>query len=156
MGVFLTPLRIEEFVIDGESQDNQWVMLAPLVFRADDGRVFTVPRGFVFDLASIPRVLRSVFNVNGKSRAPAALHDYFYCTQMVSREQADDLFREALLCRKVDLVERNVMWVGVRSGGWVYWNKRDKDSLGAGDFVPTGYFKDTDELQYCPAPRLVA
>lgn len=147
---FLTRLRIEEFVVNGVSQDNQWVVLAPLAFRDSKGRIWTVPRGFVMDLASIPRPLKSVFNVNGKSRAPAVLHDYLYCTQPVSREEADALFLEAMECRRVIWPSRNAMWAGVRAGGWIYWNKREVDSLGAQDFVPLGYFKATDDLQYCP------
>lgn len=82
-------------------QPDRWRLAAPLVwsFRPDLVGAIIVPSGFETDLASVPRFLRDrkAFDVNGRSRRPAILHDYLYATGMGGKDFADDLFREALL-----------------------------------------------------------
>lgn len=139
-GVFTSALNLLEYEPAGIPQANLWVVASPLVFKTD-AAVITVPKGFVTDLASIPRPLRAVFNVNGLSRAPAVLHDYLYCSQQFSRAEADALFLAALEARKVPRLERYSMYLGVRAGGWIYYNKRKAgQGLSLEDFVPPGYF----------------
>lgn len=72
------------------------------------------------------------------------------------RSQADEIFRIALLATGSDaftkpLVEERftetqarVYWLGVRSGGWYYWNKR-KDGIRIGyDFMPLKELHDME------------
>ena len=59
-----------------------------------------VPRGFVFDGASIPSRLWSVVELHPYSSKvvdAAVVHDYLYCSQKLDREQSDDVFRRILL-----------------------------------------------------------
>lgn len=112
---------------------GEWVMLAPLPFVTEAGEVITVPAGFVTDLASIPSPFRPVLDRNGKSRKPAVLHDWRYCLKAGTRADADALFLEALKAEGVSLVERWAMYLGVRAGGWLYWNKRT--GLAPSDFT---------------------
>lgn len=130
---FLTPLDLRAY------KPGEWVLLHSLIYRAEAGRRFTVPRGFITDLASIPRPLRGLLNQNGKSRRPAVLHDFLYCVQSMTRAQADALFLEALKAAKVNAAVRYVMWAGVRAGGWAYWSKR-AGGISRDDFVSPDYF----------------
>ena len=120
--------------------DREWIVLHDLEWRSDTAHVI-VPRGFVTDLASIPRPLRGLLDVTGPSRAPAVLHDYLYCFQRdaagtpVTRRWADDLFRIALAGAGVSLVTRSLYWSGVRLGGWRYWGRRGRAPLNADDFA---------------------
>lgn len=116
---------------------GEWVVLAAMRYVPRDGRMITVPAGFVTDLASIPALLRSVYNVNDASRQPAVLHDWLYCSQQTSRAEADSLFLEALDRAGVGWLKRRSMWLGVRAGGWLYWGKRE-GGLEAGDFSAAG------------------
>lgn len=113
---------------------GEWAVLRPLTFRAADGRAFTVPRGFVTDLASIPALVRPVLDRNGRSRRAAVLHDFLYCTQPVARDDADELFDEALALDKEPWWSRTAMYAAVRLGGWLYWNQRSSGEPD-GDFV---------------------
>jgi hypothetical protein len=131
---FLTPLDLRAYL------PGEWVVLTALVYQALAG-IYSVPRGFITDLASIPRVLRSIYERNGLSRRPAVLHDYLYCAQLTTRAEADALFLEALAAEGVGWAMRRSMWLGVRVGGWVYWNRR-ADGMRADDYVPAGYFED--------------
>lgn len=133
---FLSNLDLREY------RPNEWVVLSALRYRGRQGCV-DVPRGFITDLASIPQALRNVFNVNGRSRKAAVLHDYLYCTRglgRLSRAECDALFLDALSDCSVDALQRRLMWAGVRVGGWVYWNKREDGLRSDYDFVPSTYF----------------
>lgn len=122
------------------SEPDEWIVLNDFEWKSEDAHV-VVPRGFITDLASIPRPLRNLLDVTGSSREPAVLHDYLYCHQRdadgnpVTRAWADGLFRRALADRGVSAVTRNLYWSGVRVGGWLYWGKRGRDPLNKNDFA---------------------
>lgn len=130
---FLTTLDLRAYKV------AEWVVLLALIFENRDGKRFTVPRGFITDLASIPRPLRWLFDVNGLSREPAVLHDFLYCIQYTTREEADALFLEALESVGVGWATRYSMWLGVRAAGWLYWSDR-YDGINQEDFVEADYF----------------
>lgn len=103
--------------IDG----TRWVLTENLTFQANDGRVFEVPRGFQTDFAS-SRILRwDLLPRRAAFSEAAVLHDFLYATGKVSRLEADQLFREALL------LQGNSRWVaakayyGVRMFGGKAW-----------------------------------
>jgi len=138
-GKFLTRLVLDEHEIDGKSISGEWVMRFPLIYRSSTDCQYVVHRGFIHDLASIPRILQNVFQVNDEGRAAATLHDWLYCSQKTTRAQADALFLEAMAVRGVGWLQRHTMWAAVRSAGWIYWNKR-KNGMTSEDFVGPGYF----------------
>jgi hypothetical protein len=137
--MFKTALDLREY------HSNEWVVLTDLIWESSiSGQRITVPKGFITDLASIPAALRGILNVNGPSRSPAVVHDYLYCCQVLSRERSDEILREALESRGVDIITRNAFYSAVRSFGWIYWNKRledDNDHFHY-DFVPPEYFNN--------------
>ncbi len=138
---FLSNLDLREY------RPNEWVLIADLCYRGTPLKRIEVPRGFITDLASIPQAFRNVFNVNGRSRKAAVLHDYLYCTQglhgALTRELCDAVFLDALADCGVDLVQRRLMWAGVRAGGWVYWRKRADGLRIEYDFAPAGWLEDS-------------
>lgn len=131
---FLTPLDLRAY------KPGEWVVLLALIYMAKDGVRHIVPRGFVTDLASIPRLFRDLFDVNGLSREPAVLHDFLYCIQYTTRAEADALFLEALEAVGVGRAARYAMYLAVRSGGWMYWGKRDEG-------ITQEDFADLDEVE---------
>lgn len=110
--------------LDIGDRDDEWILAGELIYVSRAGEVFVVPRGFVTDLASIPRLLYAVIPVNGRHRAAAILHDWLYETQRTTRAVADALFLEAMADSGVRWSQRWVMWAGVRVGGWVPWGNR--------------------------------
>lgn len=137
---FISLLNLQEYTPRGVPVPDEWVVLDPLIGLRANGDKIIAPRGFITDLASIPRVLRGAFNVNGLLRAPAVLHDWLYCSQRYSRAESDAIFLEAMEARGVDRFTRYGAYAAVRSFGWIYYNKR-KAALGlsAEDFAPPGY-----------------
>jgi hypothetical protein len=105
---------------------REFLLVKELIW--DDGKQrIVVPERFVTDFASIPKALRIIFDVNGRSRRAAVLHDYLYCARSLygfTRREADDLFLTAMVAEKVGFFERRTMHAGVRAGGWAHWKKR--------------------------------
>jgi Protein of unknown function (DUF1353) len=124
--MFVTKLILSDF------NPNEWVLESALVWH-DRVKRIEVPRGFITDLASIPRGLRAVLNVNGRSRKAAVLHDYLYCEHKLNRSKCDALFLSALVAEGMNSALARTYWLGVRAGGWLYYNKRT--GLTIEDFV---------------------
>lgn len=93
---------------------DQWVL-------AEDWEClgYTVKKGFVSDLDSIPRAVPLLYSfLKGHVRAEALLHDWLYRTGEVSRSKADKLFLQAMLQRgHVDRFRAYLMYLGVRVFG---------------------------------------
>lgn len=76
-----------------------WYLAEDLVYVGSRG-IITAPRGFITDLASIPRAFRNLAltDVDGISRRPGAIHDWIYAgCRWMGKAIADDILREALL-----------------------------------------------------------
>ena len=116
-GQFLTKLCFEDLL------NRKFRLLSPLVYRAGDGAIITVPENFVTDLASIPRGLWNILPPIGNYDAAAVLHDRNYTIQDMSRSRADALLREAMEVCGVGRVTRALIWSGVRAGGWKAWRQ---------------------------------
>lgn len=87
---------------------------------------FTVPRSFVTDLDSVPRIPFIHARYKGRTVAGAVLHDYLYHRQLVSRKKADWVFLRAMEDEGVPRRFRYPIYIGVRMFGWIGWiiNKR--------------------------------
>lgn len=94
----------------------------------------TVPAGFETDFASIPRILRLIIPKLGRHNKAAVIHDYIYQFHRVyiepyvllgfDRLMADQCFRDGMRDRGVSRWERELMFLAVRSFGWLAWVKR--------------------------------
>lgn len=96
------------------------------------GGKIVVPKGFVSDLASTPRITWSLIPPTGKYKTSAIVHDWLYYSGLVSQKQSDDIFLYLMRSHKVDPVKRCVMWLGVRLFGFLAYKKhrkQDKNQL---------------------------
>jgi hypothetical protein len=82
-----------------------------------------VPKGFVTDLASIPRLFYSALRPDGEYAYAAIIHDYLYWDQQTSRETADEIFRLAMVDFKVDKRVAATIYNAVRLGGALSWKR---------------------------------
>ncbi|OHB78646.1 MAG: hypothetical protein A2W31_15260 [Planctomycetes bacterium RBG_16_64_10] len=87
-----------------------------------------IPKDFVTDLASVPRVWWRVFPPAGTYAAAAVVHDWFYQhPQGVSRFLADAIFRDLMDAMQVPWWKRWFMWAAVRLNSWRYWHEDMED-----------------------------
>ena len=100
---------------------EEWVLTAQCIYQSDlpgDNNkpvLVTVPKGFITDLASIPRIARFFIIKNGRHRAAAIVHDYLCRLKMeFSRVLADKIFLEAMKISDVPRLRRWLMFAAVR------------------------------------------
>lgn len=84
--------------------------------------VVSVPAGFVTDFASIPKAFHNILPPTGKYGKAAVIHDYLYRTPgIATKDEADQVFLEAMTALGVGWMTRNIMYQGVhRFGGSSY------------------------------------
>jgi hypothetical protein len=124
---------------------RNYVTSNPIVYEVmHTTKTIVVPKGFVTDLASIPRLFRILLPRDDVYMLPAVIHDYLYWTQGCSRSEADSVLFLAMKEYEIDPFRRWIIYLGVRwFGAWAWRaNSRLKDG-GEKDSYPesswTGY-----------------
>lgn len=90
-----------------------------------DGVTYSVPQGFTTNLASIPRILWSIYSPNEANTIPGAvIHDYLYfCPGEMTRLEVDDIFYDALIYKHVSVFTAFKYWLAVRIFGMSHFNR---------------------------------
>jgi hypothetical protein len=112
--------------------EPMYFLLAPITWRRDSlesdlPAEVVVPRGFVTDLASIPRVFFSLLRPDGEYAHAAIVHDYLYWTQSTSRLAADRVFELAMRDLEVNPLTIDVLSTAVRAAGEAAWAQNAED-----------------------------
>lgn len=112
---------------------RQLAFLTPLMGGYSTGCI-VVPAGFLTDLASIPRLFWRVLPQVGKYDAAAVVHDFLYQRPAdtgrpvevggaFTRAEADRVLFDAMVALGVAPWQRWAIYLAVRIGGWVVWNR---------------------------------
>ncbi len=128
-GRFSRSSRVE-FLADGRSVR----IVREFSFIRPDGGWIKVPRGFVCDGASIPRILWPLSGgpFEGKHRDAALVHDALYASHRCAkhtgdqfdRATADRVFYEAMRAGGVDAIRATCKYLAVRMFGGRAWNAK--------------------------------
>lgn len=97
-----------------------------------DGINYVIPKGFVFDGASVPKFFRSWLSPMGVLLIAGLIHDYGYKygelrtkgksqNRPVTRAKMDKIFREINIEDNGFKTLNYIAWYGVRLGGWIPW-----------------------------------
>jgi hypothetical protein len=115
-----TLLLVEEAGHDASGR-AVWELQRPLWFESDQYGDIVVPVTFRTNYASVPRAPFVFWLAGERSYKEAALHDWLYTVHSLTREQADDVFLEALLLNPLipaglaHTMHRGVRWFGQSS-----------------------------------------
>ena len=85
-----------------------------------------VPKGFITDKASVPRVPIIYWFFGDRAHRESVLHDYLFQTHLVSFTKANAIFREAMAARDKNFLVRGGMWSGVAIGGYFSYRSGPK------------------------------
>ena len=102
-----------------------FALLSPVGWtpKAYKRKAITVPRGFVTDFASVPRLFWSIFPPIGRYGYAALFHDYVYWQQIGTRNEADLVFRDTMDELEVPAWKRAVLFWAVRLFGFIAWRQ---------------------------------
>jgi len=123
--MFLTSLVVEEC-------KEKWMLVEPLKYQTWEGDLIVVPKGFITDFASVPRIPVAYFLAGNTAHQSATLHDYLYSknnkySSIYTRKDADRILREAMQDEGIWWWRRWLMWAGVRGFGGVFYKKKLKE-----------------------------
>lgn len=102
---------------------GKWKLCDNMIVHVDD-TYHVVPRGFKTDLASVPRLLWSLYSpIDFNSIASGVLHDWHYCCQPnITRKQADLIFYYGLREHGMSKGRSSLYYYVVRSWGWLFYS----------------------------------
>jgi hypothetical protein len=107
-----------------------YIVEEPLSWKPDVDQngfpTFTVPKGFVTDLASIPPIFWSVLRPDGEYAYAAILHDYMYWTQKWPKDQADSVLKRCMEDFKVPTLKVEAIYTAVKDFGKSAWQQNAK------------------------------
>ncbi|NWA28516.1 DUF1353 domain-containing protein [Pseudomonas gingeri] len=96
--------------------DDVFIVATPLRYAiTTTSYTVEVPRGFITDLASIPRSLWWWESKTDRSMAPAIIHDFLYWDQGCSKDEADAVLSLAMDDNGVSPTKRALIYAGVRT-----------------------------------------
>lgn len=110
----------------GEFGDGK-ILLSTFVWRDPVCGVIEVPKGFIFDGATIPRLAWTLIGVTPYDNDiihAAVVHDWLYATRSLSRKLSDDVFKRIMLTeRRLNRFSIRLIFRSVRIGGGRAYNK---------------------------------
>lgn len=95
--------------------DRMWRLDRAVTYRGRDA-TFVVPAGFCSDFATVPRILWWLVPRTGRHGPAAVVHDWLCVSKIISRRDADGVFRRALRELDTPILLRWLCWAGVRFG----------------------------------------
>lgn len=121
---------VERARVTNNNSKPKYMLLKKLRFKLSNGKKITIPKGFVWDLSSVPRFLWGLLPPDGDFEVASLIHDYLYITKSSSQKFADD---EMLKWSKVMSGTHNkisirnfdnqVRYVAVRLFGWIVYHR---------------------------------
>jgi hypothetical protein len=93
-----------------------WQLTEELAYESDYlGRTIYVPKGFITDFASVPRVPGAFLLLGDRAHEAAVVHDYLYAyghTMGITKDMADKVFLEAMEETSVESVLNKIEYLG--------------------------------------------
>lgn len=104
-----------------------YFLTSPISWKPNLGQAdyleVVVPRGFVTDFASIPRMFWSLFRPDGDYAYAAVVHDYLYWEQKRDPAEADHIFKLAMGDFEVGKITKAIFYAAVRLVGDIAWEE---------------------------------
>ena len=115
---------------------RNWEITKDWKYRMN-GNEYVIPKGFIFDGASIPKFLRTFFSPVGVLLVGGLVHDYMYKYSalkrtgkggllLVDQKKADQIFRDINIEVNGFYFMNYLSYWSLRLGGWVAWNGHRK------------------------------
>ena len=109
----------DELVV--KSIGSKWELVEPFTFyyKTAYGSItdVVIPKGFITDFASTPKILYPVFPPIGKYNKACIIHDYLYQNKALPRKTCDLYFLQAMEVLGVSKWRRYSMYYAVRLFG---------------------------------------
>ncbi len=119
----------KERLYSADDKSKQYLLLTDIYAELSDGTKINIPRGFKWDLSSVPRLLWPILPPDGDFEIAALIHDYLYrFTDKKADKIGDRKFADKEMYLWSKAVNNSHWWfridnylryVGVRAFGWL-------------------------------------
>jgi Protein of unknown function (DUF1353) len=127
-------------------KDPIYFLLKPITWKPNPGQdnlpEVHVPKGFVTDLTSVPRIFWTLLRPDGDYTYPAIIHDFLYWTQYLPRPSADLIFEFAMQDFGIDSTTTATIYHAVRLAGQSAWDQNAADKASGEKRVLKRYPQD--------------
>lgn len=97
----------------GTNKISHYRLIETLTIELSNFTVITIPKGFEWDLASVPRAIWSICSPDNDAELAYLIHDYLYRTQILPKKEAD---------------AEMYIWATVTNGTRSYFSTRNIDN----------------------------
>lgn len=116
---------------------RKWEIVSDYHYNID-GKDLVIPKGFIFDGASVPKFLHTWLSPMGVLLVGGLIHDYGYKYQtllckgkkkvigMKTQSQLDIIFRDVNIVQNGFRLINYLAYYGLKLGGFAAWNKHRK------------------------------
>lgn len=119
-----SPLKLQRFL------EPIYIVLEPISWKPNPSQntfhEVIVPRGFVTDLASIPRVFWTLLRPDAEYAYAAIVHDYLYWAQDITKDSADHILKMSMEDLEVSRVDITAIFQAVQNFGGPAWKYNQK------------------------------
>ena len=120
---------------------RKWEITSDFLFTIDNTN-YVIPKGFIFDGASVPKYFRSWLSPMGVLLVGGLVHDYAYKFQTLrlsgkkpkalskkNQKWCDQLFRDINIDVNGFKIINYLAYYALRGGGWLAWNGHRKRNM---------------------------
>jgi len=106
---------------------RKWEITSDFLFTIDNTN-YVIPKGFIFDGASVPKYFRSWLSPMGVLLVGGLVHDYKKPKALTKKNQkwCDQLFRDINIDVNGFKIINYLAYYALRGGGWLAWNGHRK------------------------------
>jgi hypothetical protein len=118
-------LIVQSYVYSSKHK-KYWKITKPITVMLSTNNIITIPNGFYYDMATIPKWLWSIIRPFNDALLATLIHDYLYIHQeehTLTRKQVDDEFLQWSNLTNKNKFDNYVRWVFTRVFGWLWWKK---------------------------------
>lgn len=120
----MTDLLIIQSYVYSNVSSKYWMIIQPLTVQLSTGDIINIPRGFVYDMATVPKWLWSIIRPFNDGLIAFLIHDYLYVHQdkhSLNRKQVDNEMLFWLNITNNNKFDNYLRYYIVRLLGWMWW-----------------------------------
>lgn len=117
-------LIVQSYVYSNKSQ-KYWKIQQPITVTLSNGKVINIPKGFVYDMSTVPKWLWSIVRPFNDGLFGYLVHDRLYVIRdhSMTRKQCDDEMLFWTNLTNDNKFDNKLRYIFVRAFGWLWWNK---------------------------------
>jgi hypothetical protein len=117
---FLSALRMSPYL-----GCKDWCLIKDFIFEYRN-TIFTVPKGFITDGASVPRIFWNALSPWGIYSPAAVGHDWLYYDQSTTKDFADEALLDGMKVLGTPILESDIIYEAVSHFGQSAWDENKK------------------------------